>query len=164
MIKPSADILIASSGQLIGVHDKNREILWLSTRKKERFTSDRWYESFGYDDKEPMLWGQFEESVINEVENIRCDEFSCQIAISDLIVSVSSHKSTKEEDCAISDVIISSYPIKSKSCAAETIIDYYDLYYKGVHALYFDTETSSVQIDYVGAHRGDRPWVSSQHD
>lgn len=154
-----ADILVAGSGGLIAVHDEKKDILWLSTRLRERFASDRWQEAFGYAEHQPRLWNDHEWDNERSDMNISCGEFSCHINMKDHLVAASSHASSLKDDCALADIVITDYPVASKQCEEAIVIDRYDLYHKGSYAIYLNEQTKKINMDYVSAHRGKRPWI-----
>ncbi len=61
------------------------------------------------------------------------------------------------EDCATADLVVSVVPIRG-NCSKPTVIDRFDLWRGGTHALRVDPD-GKLHIESVAATLGDRPWV-----
>ena len=63
------------------------------------------------------------------------------------------------DDCRLADIIISQTPVRHCPSAA-VIVDYFDLWRSGGHALYIGKDGAIAQRT-VAAERGERPWSNS---
>ena len=61
------------------------------------------------------------------------------------------------EDCAVADLVISLVPVR-RGCRAATVIDRFDLWRAGTHAVWL-TGGGASRIESVRGRQGDRPWV-----
>jgi len=61
------------------------------------------------------------------------------------------------EDCAMADVIVSVVPVRRRCPSAHTVIDRFDLWREGGHALWL--EKGGARVETVNGDRGRRPWV-----
>ncbi|MDP6786057.1 MAG: hypothetical protein QGI13_02915 [Rhodospirillales bacterium] len=62
------------------------------------------------------------------------------------------------EDCWIADVVVSMVPVRGPCPAAKTVIDKFDLWRHGGHALWL-LDGGGVRVESVNQERGHRPWV-----
>jgi len=60
------------------------------------------------------------------------------------------------EDCWAADVVVAINPVR-RTCPAARVIDRFDLWREGGHALWLDRD--EVRIETVNGERGERPWV-----
>ena len=61
------------------------------------------------------------------------------------------------DDCREAAIVFSTIPVRNACPSASLVIDRFDLWRKGAHALYFD-DGGGVRVESVGAIRGLRPW------
>ena len=61
------------------------------------------------------------------------------------------------EDCAIAGVVVSLVPIRGRCPSAHTVIDRFDLWREGAHAVWLDE--GAVRVSTVAERRGVRPWA-----
>jgi competence protein ComEC len=64
------------------------------------------------------------------------------------------------DDCAVASVVISREPVRGRCQGPELVIDRFDLWRQGGHAIWLSEK--EVRVETVRAHRGDRPWVRSR--
>lgn len=62
------------------------------------------------------------------------------------------------EDCALADVVIGAVPTRRACAGARRVIDRFDLWRHGAHALWFGPTPGQVRIESVEGERGRRPW------
>ena len=62
------------------------------------------------------------------------------------------------EDCGLSDVVVSLEPVRVPCKPTTAVIDRFDLWRNGVHAIWIG-EDGSIEIRSVRELRGERTWV-----
>jgi hypothetical protein len=61
------------------------------------------------------------------------------------------------DDCAAASVVVSREPVRGRCMGPRVVIDRFDLWRRGGHALWLSPD--GVRVETVRAHRGERPWV-----
>ena len=150
---PRPDVLIARQGQLVAVRGPDGRLAALPARQA-KYELERWLEHDG--DKRKA-------AEAGNAAGFTCDASGCVTKVKGALVSVARHPSALADDCARARILILNVP-RPKGCdGPETVIDVFDVYDKGTHALYIDEAGANggppaIRIDTVAAHRGDRPW------
>jgi len=147
------DILISSKVDLVSLRDDNGS-LWLSTKRKERYTADQWMRLNGQADQEKRKWPK-EGSV--DGFPLACDFYGCRGEVKGQKLSVSFTQKAWQEDCGWADIVISKTPVPYKACQAKHVIDFFDVWRKGSHAIWLRPD--KVTIKTVEGQRGKRPWT-----
>jgi competence protein ComEC len=88
---------------------------------------------------------------------LRCDDLGCIHRAGGEIVALVRHPLALLDDCRKATVVVSAEPVRVHCPSARLVIDRFDLWREGTHALWFDG--NDVRVESVAAHRGDRPWV-----
>lgn len=86
----------------------------------------------------------------------RCDALGCLFRLKGRVVAFSTDPRAHPEDCETADVLVSSWPVRVPCRAPRVVIDRFDLWRRGAHAVYLDG--GAVRVDAVGRRRGRRPW------
>lgn len=147
-IQPLPDILVSSSGKLMAVKDNGR--LYVSSRVHDRFTGEVWARRYGQKDEELDKW--------NSLKGMNCGEWGCHWHKGGKHIAFAQHIAAHTDDCYVADIIVSKERIDKENCAAETIIDGRDLWFKGAHALYLNGRAEN-----ISDLRGSRPWTIVNH-
>lgn len=88
---------------------------------------------------------------------LACDNLACLHRGGEgVLVSYVFDKGALQEDCRSANVVIATMPVGRRCAAPDGVIDRYDLWRKGAHALWF--EHDRVLIKTVADERGVRPW------
>lgn len=150
------DVLVDGEGRLFGVRAPNGDLA-LSTSRAKKFDAEIWLRRNGqhtawpWADADPGAWPNAE---------LRCDTLGCVyrkgrgVAAVGLIVQ----PDAVGEDCAVSDVIISTVPVRRACRGPRLVIDRFDLWRNGAHAVWLGAD-GRARSRSVRAQRGDRPWV-----
>lgn len=141
------DVYVSSKGDLMAVRDE-RGRLHISSRVHDRFAAETWARQAGLEGTEMIPWPKSSDDLL------KCDEQGCRAERAGRRVAFSFQPSALTEDCAWADVLISRTPVR-KSCGAKIMIDRYDLWRDGAHAVWLD----DARFESVGALRGKRPWT-----
>ena len=150
---PRPDVLIARQGELVAVRGADGRLAALPARQA-KYELERWLEHDG--DKRKA-------GEAGNAAGFTCDASGCVTKVKGALVSVARHPSALADDCARARILVLNIP-RPKGCdGPETVIDVFDVYDKGTHALYLEDAGAvgrppAIRIDTVAAHRGDRPW------
>jgi len=157
-IMPS--ILVSASHKLFLFKDDNEQI-YVSTRMNDRFVLKNWERLYGVPEKSTfVLPYKGEDKTINNnitsVENDNCGEQGCRLTINGYKVSFSRQSYISDQECLWADILITTDPIKKKSCDAQYIIDKFDTWKYGAHAIWL--KPNKVIIKNVAQSSANRPW------
>lgn len=145
------DILFAESGNLFMIRTAENKLL-VPSKRSDRFARQRW----------EILFGQRQSAKIShdqaKTPDIRCDPLGCVYRREKHIVAISKNWMASDLDCTRATILLSADPINIDCTHPVHVIDKFDLWRSGTHALYF-AESRPVRIETVNGLRGDRPWV-----
>ena len=141
------DILISSDGRLMAVCAADGKLL-LSTTRREKQTARSWLNLTGQ--RELRSWQTV--SV-----GITCDALSCIYEAKGRRVALVSDPRALAEDCRRASVVISAVPVRWNCPFAQLVIDRFDLWRLGGHAIRFTREGPLVTT--VVEQQGRRPWT-----
>ncbi len=145
------DVLVSGNGRLIGVRDAAGELL-LSSRRAESFTAEGWLRRVADDSAD--AWPQ---SGATADGLLVCDVVGCIYRRNGHVVALARDVAALQDDCAVADVVVALVPVRRTCPSAATVIDRFDLWREGAHALWL--APGSVEVRSVGETRGLRPWV-----
>jgi competence protein ComEC len=150
---PRPDVLIARNGELVALRGADGLLSALPARQS-RYEMERWLEQDG--DARSVR-------DVQRAAGFTCDGVGCVARVKGATVAVSRHAAAIAEDCVSAGVVVMSAP-RPKNCESKgTVIDFFDVWRDGVHALYIEPDAAggapAIRIDTVAAHRGDRPWA-----
>ena len=89
---------------------------------------------------------------------LRCDGLGCIYRAGGKTVSLVRREEALAEDCWMADVVVSVVPVRGACPSAAVLIDRFDLWRQGGHALWFGPQ-GRIRVESVNQSRGDRPWV-----
>jgi competence protein ComEC len=92
---------------------------------------------------------------------LRCDETGCLWRVDGRVVALVKDEQNPEKACAGAEIVISSVPLRGTCRGARVLIDRFDLWRRGPHALWLGSD--GVRIEAVAAWQGDRPWAWHPH-
>jgi competence protein ComEC len=141
------DLLVNGDGKLFAVRMASGELA-LSSRKAARFAGDIWLRRVGQRESAPWL----------ESDRLRCDRVGCIYRAQGRVVALVRDGRALAEDCRLASIVISAVPVGRACPSASLVIDRFDLWRNGAHALYFDGD-GGYRVKTVAAIRGERPWA-----
>ena len=147
--KPGPDILISEDGQLMAVRAADGGLA-LSNLRRDRFTRDIWLRADGR--TRAQSWpaeGPSEDGALS------CDPLGCLYRRDGALVALVRDPRAFAEDCAAADIVVASIPAP-RSCRAEIVIDRFDVWRHGAHAVTLAPE--GPVVDRVSDGTGLRPW------
>jgi competence protein ComEC len=154
------DILIDGKGRLFALFPENGRII-LSSRNSARFSRDVWLRRAGLtkDDSQVVRnLGLSKQRKPASVTNPMCDRLGCIWKIKGQTVALITDAQAVPEDCRRADIVVSMEPVPWQCPSAHTVLDWFDLWRHGSHAIWLTT--SGARVESVNGARGNRPWVS----
>ncbi len=156
---PQPDILIDNGGRLIGVRNAEQDIT-LSGLRAGRMTRDRWAQRSGQEKAEK--WSYNEDNASDETW-MSCDNLSCLYRpahkSTETLIALVKDELALTEDCMNAQVVISLVPVEIFCPSASLVIDRWDFYHNGGHALWLPSVSGDwIMVKTVAESRGDRPW------
>lgn len=148
MVYP-ADIKISESGKLFAIRDPKSGTMHFSSRRSESFAREVWARENGQNPERKPL--------VEQSPGILCDESGCRGKIKNYKISFAYEPYIHKGECAWADILISSRPVRYKNCESDYVIDRFDMWRKGAHAIYLEPGEPEIRttLDY----RADRPWL-----
>jgi competence protein ComEC len=144
------DLLVGDDGKLMALRDDAGRLL-LSTARAGRFDAEVWLRRVGQD--EALAW-----DTAADGEVLSCDPRGCLYRKSGHVVALIHDPAALAEDCRVADLVIfASEPVRRRCPSAHQVIDRFDLWRNGGHAVWL--EPGQLTILSVRESRGDRPWV-----
>ena len=151
------DLLVDGDARLAGIATKDGRIM-VSNLRAGRFEADGWRRRAGTPGRDPP-WPNDPE---HPAGNLRCDENGCTLGRDGWTVAISMNPATLDDDCRLSDIVIALIPVGRSCRPPKGVIDRFDLWRGGTHAVYLSRDGPRVQS--VNGERGRRPWVAWRGD
>ncbi len=144
-------ILIEGNGKLQAILADDGSLL-VSDIRPARFARDTWTRLAG--SNQPVQ--RWPVSGSSRDGRLTCDINGCLYRNNGQTVALVRGDGALTEDCWRADAVISMSPIRTK-CPATVVIDRFDLWRDGAHALWLNGDRIDVKT--VNGNRGHRPWV-----
>lgn len=145
-------ILVSGNARLMAINPGDG-LLWRSSGRIERFAAETWQRRL--DLEETATWPSGGAALDGR---LRCDSAGCVASLDGRLVAFSRDPRALADDCRLADVVISATPLFDLPCGEpELVIDRFDLWRKGAHAIWLTPEGAVVET--VAGERGARPWV-----
>jgi competence protein ComEC len=148
----SPDILVHEEARLVAVKDSSGALL-LSSSRAARTDGETWLRRAGQE--QGGLWPQEGYSPDGQLS---CDSIGCLYRRAGHVVAIAWEPEALVEDCREADIVISAEPVRGACPSAQAVIDRFDLWREGSHAIWLDP--GEVRIESVRDTRGARPWVA----
>ncbi|MDD9907804.1 MAG: ComEC/Rec2 family competence protein [Rhodospirillaceae bacterium] len=142
------DILVSSDGSLVGVRAGDGELL-LSTTQREKRTARTWLSRSGQNGA--RSWH-------DSFDVMSCDSVACIYRAKGQVISLVKDPRALAEDCRRADIVISAVPVRWSCPTARLVVDRFDLWRHGGHAVWLD----SLKVETVTEKQGRRPWVTQR--
>ncbi len=147
------DILIDDKGKLFAVTGKSGHLI-LSSRRRSSFAGDVWLRRIGQNTSEKP---RFPKAGYSADGLISCDIVGCIYRKSGRIIALVTDPRALFDDCRNADIIVSAVPVRRRCPSATRVIDKFDLWLNGAHAVWLSD--GGVRVKSVNDLRGSRPWV-----
>ena len=146
------DVLVNGAGRLMAVRTSEGGLA-VSSRRVSKFESETWLRRAGLAHATP--WPN---EGVGLDGGLGCDTLGCIYRANGQTVALVRHPAALDEDCALATVVISTIPIRGRRCRrAAVVIDRFDLWRQGAHALWLDA--GEVRVRSVAETSGLRPWT-----
>ena len=89
-----------------------------------------------------------------------CDSLGCIYRAGGQVVALVRDPRAFTEDCRVASVVVSLVPLRRACPSAHTVIDRFDLWREGAHAIWLDAH--GVRVESVARRSGKRPWTVSR--
>lgn len=145
------DILVDGQGRLLAVRQPDGGLA-LSSSRGAKFERRSWLRRAGL--SEAARWpgpGVGDDGVLN------CDGAGCVLSARNATVALAMRAEAAADDCRLADVIVSLVPLRGPCPSPTTVVDRFDLWRGGAHAIWI--EDDGARVESVNGVRGDRPWV-----
>lgn len=90
-------------------------------------------------------------------DGIACDALGCIGGVGAVKIAIIRDAQALPEDCTSADIVVALVPVRRRCPSARLVVDRFDLWRNGAHALYL--EAGTIRLDSVGRDRGIRPWA-----
>lgn len=145
-------ILVSSRVDLISLN--YNDALWLSNGRKEKYAAENWLRMNGQSKRDKKFWPK--EGAIKNFP-LSCDIYGCRGEVKGQKIAIAYSNRAWREDCDWADLMISKLPVQNNICRTEHIIDYFDIWREGAHAIWL--EGQGIKIKTVERSRGNRTWT-----
>ena len=144
------DVLVSETGKLTAVKGNNGMLMFQS--RARGFVAGTWLRR---SDEALSVAGS--PISASGTPAIRCDTLGCIVRTRGQIIAFVRHVAALSEDCRVASVLISRILVRKRQCVGpKAVIDRYDLWRNGAHALWLTSE--GIEIKTVGGTDGKRPW------
>lgn len=144
------DVLVDGEGKLVAMRGSDGALI-LSSGRPARFAAEVWRRRNG--ELGPAR-------LARTSEEAACDALGCVFAPPGRPrVAFATDARALDDDCRRADIVISAVPV-GRCPAARLVIDRFDLWRGGAHALWFE-EDGTIRLRNVAAARGARPWTAA---
>ena len=145
------DVLVNGTGRLMAVRTSSGGLA-VSSSRRSKFEVETWLRRAGLARAAP--WPR--EGLSKDGE-LGCNNLGCIYRTGGRTVALVRHRAALDEDCARATVVISAIPVRGRRCRrAAVVIDRFDLWRRGAHALWLDP--GGVRVRTVAEASGRRPW------
>lgn len=147
------DVLVDGQGRLLAVRTAEGGLA-VSSHSLARFEREAWVQQAGLEEDTP--WEEVEGE--GEEGRLRCDSLGCILHAGGRTIALVKEPAALLEDCRLADAVVSLVPVRRKCPAAQVVVDRFDLWREGAHALWVDGG-GRIRVESVNGNRGRRPWV-----
>ena len=143
-------LLVDGEAKLVALRTSNG--LAFSSVRAASFTAEAWLQRTAQPKRIAMP-----RAGSGERNGIACDALGCIGGAGALKVAIIRDAQALPEDCRRADIVVSMVPVRRRCPSAQLVVDRFDLWRHGAHALYL--EAGTIRLDSVGRDRGIRPWA-----
>jgi competence protein ComEC len=152
-VMPSPDLLISGDAKLIAVKEAEGGYRLSSTRAA-RLTAETWLRRNAQ--VKAVKFPVPDDPAAGNA--LACDALGCLYRRNGRRIALSLTGDALMEDCRRADIVVSTIPIRGRCPHPATVIDRFDLWRGGAHAIRIDGD-GTIHVESVAATLGDRPWV-----
>jgi len=145
------DVLVLDDGNVLAVRGNDGGLL-MSSDRVEDFARSVWLRRDGRREAD----GVWPEVGVSADRSLSCDPLGCLYRHDGHLLALVRDPRALREDCAVADAVVATVAVP-RFCRAPLVIDRFDLWREGAHALYLTPPR--ITIDTVADRVGDRPWA-----
>lgn len=144
-------IRVDANARLISVRTADGATM-LSSARREKFTAEQWLarDAVAGSSRWPA-------SGASQDGRLRCDTAGCILRLESWMIALPKTQAAVAEDCRRADLVVSLEPVNGRCPSARVIIDRYDMWRNGAHAVWLDADKGP-RVRSTGEDRGARPW------
>lgn len=173
---PRPDVLIGNRGKAVYVRGADGALRAVKPKRRVSFEAKRWLEADGQDVRSltQRPAGRDTKTRANSQRRskkqtpttpplrpvAKCDAVGCVASVKGLTLAVAHHPAALPDDCRSANIIVFNAPMPQDCTSPDSIVDFFDVYYGGTHALYLD-DAGAISVKSVAYVRGKRPWTLS---
>ena len=147
------DIVVDEKGKLFAVRGETG-ILHLSSRCVSKFAGKSWLRRVGQRSDIKQDWPKHG---FSGDKSISCDRLGCIFTKRGRKIALITDSQAIPEDCRSAEIIVSAVPVPWSCPSAKLVIDRFDLWRNGAHAIWLTED--GIIVENVNTKRGRRPWV-----
>ncbi|MHA1537513.1 MAG: ComEC/Rec2 family competence protein [Alphaproteobacteria bacterium] len=151
LLTRTPDILISEDGRLLAVKAGDGRLV-LSSRRVGRFQGSFWLRRAGQ-----AASPDWPAKAARAGIPMRCDALGCIYRARGHKVALVRDARALGEDCAKATAVIATIPARRRCKTTGLLIDRFDLWRKGAHAL--SLRPGRIEVDTVRGRQGNRPWT-----
>lgn len=151
LVRPP-DILVDGQGRLLALRAPDGSLA-VSSLRVGRFDRETWLRRSGQE-AAATAWPA---SGLGLDGRLSCDPLACIYRSNDRMIALVRRAEALPEDCRRADIVVSVVPVRRACPSADVVIDRFDLWRNGGHAIWL--KDGAVRVQSVHGRRGDRPWV-----
>lgn len=144
-------IRVDADGRLLAVRTADGGTM-LSSLRREKFTAEQWLARDAV--AQPAHWPV---TGASQDGRLRCDTNGCILREDGWMIALPKTQAAISEDCRRADVVISLEPVQGRCPSARVVIDRFDVWRDGAHAIWLDP-VSGPRVRSTGKERGARIW------
>src|SRR5262249_43448352 len=152
LLTRAPDLLISEDGRFFAVVAPDGRLL-VSKENADKFVTDNWLRRSDTEVAETLTVDGYDAD-----GRLACDSLGCIYRAFGRTVALVQQPMALLEDCGLADVVVSLEPVRVPCHPTTAVIDRFDLWRNGVHAIWIG-EDGSIEIRSVRELRGERPWV-----
>lgn len=160
---PMPDILIAAEGKLAAYRGMDGQ-LYATTLRAEKFTRENWERSYGLPENGsrafPVETKPEDHGKAGKEDMPLCDAQACRVTLKGKKIAFIRHPYAQKAECAWADIVVMFEPIDYKGCRAPVVIDKFDPWRLGAHAIIIgdDGEIEILTTRNKTQNASARPW------
>jgi len=151
LLTQTPDILVSDDGKLLAVKAADGQLV-LNTQR-DSLAAETWLRRAGQGESE-----RWPSQGMGAGGLLACDSLGCFYRSGSHNVALAWTTEALLDDCNTADLVISLEPVRKSCPSAERLIDRFDLWRQGGHAVWL--RPGRIEVETVAERRGNRPWVA----
>lgn len=147
-------LLVDGDARYIAIRGDAGWHLWATRANPRGMVVETWLRRAGQEHW--LAWPESDDDAVGAID-LRCDDGACRWRLQGWQVALIRREGAIAADCRSADIIIALVPVRGRCPSARIVVDRFDLWRNGTHAL--SLGAAGPQIETVRGWRGARPWV-----